>query len=161
MQLVKNFNNENIIKNSDDLLICADAGYSYIENTNLKVDILVGDFDSLDEIPTGIDIYKLPSEKDDTDLFVAIQEGIKKGYRVFDIYGALGGRIEHSYANIQILANLAKQGITATLIDQATTIQMLTEGTYIYKDIKGYLSLFQTSTSKNKRFAKWTERIID
>ena len=113
-----NFVNELITKEKDDLLICADAGYRYIKDKNIEVDLLVGDFDSIKELPENIDIYRLPKEKDETDLYVAILEGIKKGYKEFDIYGSLGGRIEHSIANIQILVNLAKQNIKATLIDQ-------------------------------------------
>ena len=70
---------------------------------NLDIDLIVGDFDSLCNIPANVNIYKLPKEKDETDLFVAIEEGMKKGYTEFHIYGALGGRIEHSIANIQIL----------------------------------------------------------
>lgn len=138
-----NFVNELITKEKDDLLICADAGYTYIKDKNIEVDLLVGDFDSIKELPENIDIYRLPKEKDETDLYVAILEGIKKGYKEFDIYGSLGGRIEHSIANIQILVNLAKQNIKATLIDQNTMINVLTEGTHIYnKELKGYISLF-------------------
>jgi thiamine pyrophosphokinase len=138
-----NFVNELIRKEKDDLLICADAGYTYIKDKNIEVDLLVGDFDSIKELPENINIYKLPKEKDETDLYVAILEGIKKGYKEFEIYGSLGGRIEHSIANIQILVNLAKQNIKATLIDQNTMINVLTEGTHIYnKELKGYISLF-------------------
>ena len=141
-----NFQNEVIIKEKDDLLICADAGYSYIKDTDLKVDLLVGDFDSLNDIPTNINIYKLPKAKDETDLYVAIEKGIKQGYTEFIIYGSLGGRIEHSIANIQILSKLATQKIKAKLIDQNTIVEVLTEGTYIYdKELNGYLSLFSLS----------------
>lgn len=141
-----NFQNEVIIKEKDDFLICADAGYSYIKDTDLKVDLLVGDFDSLNDIPTNINIYKLPKEKDETDLYVAIDEGIKQGYTEFLIYGSLGGRIEHSIANIQILSKLAIQKIKAKLIDQNTIVEVLTEGTYIYDpELNGYLSLFSLS----------------
>ena len=141
-----NFQNEVITKEKGDLLICADAGYSYIKDTGLQVDLVVGDFDSLNDIPNNVSIYKLPKEKDVTDLFVAIEEGIKHGYTYFEIYGALGGRIEHSIANIQILAKLAAQKIKAKIVDQNTIVEVLTEGTYIYdKELEGYLSLFSLS----------------
>ena len=136
-----NFQNEVITKEIGDLLNCADAGYSYIRDTKLKVDLLVGDFDSLNNLPNNIDIYKLPKEKDETDLYVAIEEGIKRGYRKFEIYGSLGGRIEHSIANIQILAKLAIQNIQAKLIDQNTIVEVLIEGTHIYDEsLQGYIS---------------------
>lgn len=141
-----NFQNEIINKEKDDLLICADAGYSYVKDMNIDVDLLVGDFDSLNSVPSSINIYKLPKEKDETDLYIAIEEGINKGYQEFYIYGALGGRIEHSFANIQILSKLAKQNIKAKLIDQNTVVEVLTEGVHIYsKDMIGYFSLFSLS----------------
>lgn len=46
------FNEKTIIKNSDDLLIIADAGYNNylkLDNYNTSdIDLLIGDFDSLD-----------------------------------------------------------------------------------------------------------------
>lgn len=153
-----NFQNEMIKKDKDDLLICADAGYSYVKDMNIEIDLLVGDFDSLSTIPSNINIYKLPKVKDETDLYIAIEEGIKRGYREFQIFGALGGRIEHSIANIQIISKLATQNIKAKLIDQNTIVEILTEGTYIYnKEMEGYLSLFSLSeksvlTIKNLKY---------
>lgn len=138
-----NFQNEIITKEKEDLLICADAGYSYVKDMNLDIDLIVGDFDSLCNIPANVNIYKLPKEKDETDLFVAIEEGMKKGYTEFHIYGALGGRIEHSIANIQILSNLTTRNIKAKLFDQNTIIEVLSLGTHIYsEEMNGYISLF-------------------
>lgn len=138
-----NFQNEIITKEKDDLLICADAGYSYVKDMNLDIDLIVGDFDSLCNIPANVNIYKLPKEKDETDLFVAIEEGMKKGYTEFHIYGALGGRIEHSIANIQILSNLTTRNIKAKLFDRNTIIEVLSLGTHIYsEEMNGYISLF-------------------
>ena len=148
------FNNPKIIKEKDDLLICADGGYLYARKLDLKVDLLVGDFDSLKNIPLDVQTVKLNKIKDETDLYIAIEEGIKRGYQTFDIYGALGGRIEHTIANIQILANLKSKGLTAKLIDDKTIVEMLSTGTYIYNERCGYISLFSytkesTITIKN------------
>jgi thiamine pyrophosphokinase len=148
------FNNPKIIKEKDDLLICADGGYLYARKLDLKVDLLVGDFDSLKDIPLDVQTVKLNKIKDETDLYIAIEEGIKRGYQTFDIYGALGGRIEHTIANIQILANLKSKGLTAKLIDDKTIVEMLSTGTYIYNERCGYISLFSytkesTITIKN------------
>ena len=148
------FNNPKIIKEKDDLLICADGGYLYARKQDLKVDLLVGDFDSLKDIPLDVQTVKLNKIKDETDLYIAIEEGIKRGYQTFDIYGALGGRIEHTIANIQILANLKIKGLTAKLIDDKTIVEMLSTGTYIYNERCGYISLFSytkesTITIKN------------
>ena len=137
------FPKEVIQKGNQDLLICADAGYIYAKKLNLAVDLLVGDFDSLTNIPSNINLYRLPKEKDETDLYISIEEGIKRGYQEFEIYGALGGRIEHSIANIQILSNIVAKGYKAKIIDQNTTVEVLTPGVHIYsKELQGYISLF-------------------
>lgn len=148
------FNNPKIIKEKDDLLICADGGYLYAAKQDLKVDLLVGDFDSLKDIPLDVETVKLNKIKDETDLYIAIEEGIKRGYQTFDIYGALGGRIEHTIANIQILVNLKSKGLNAKLIDDKTIVEILSTGTYIYNERCGYISLFSytkesTITIKN------------
>lgn len=143
------FNNPKIIKEKDDLLICADGGYLYAAKLGLKVDLLVGDFDSLKDIPLDVETVKLNKIKDETDLYIAIEEGIKRGYQTFDIYGALGGRIEHTIANIQILVNLKSKGLTAKLINDKTIVEILSTGTYIYNERCGYISLFSyTKESK-------------
>lgn len=153
-----NFINEHIVKESNDLVICADAGYMHAKNLGIIVDLVVGDFDSMIDIPKDTPILRLPQEKNETDLYIAIEEGIKRGYQDFDIYGALGGRIEHSIANIQILASLCEKNISAKLYDNQTVVELLPRGTYILdKSYSGYLSLFSYSpksviTLKNLKY---------
>ena len=57
--------------------------------------------DSLREAPRGGEIVRLPAEKDDTDMVAALRLGLARGYRDFRLYGAAGGRIDHTIANLQ------------------------------------------------------------
>ena len=94
-----------------DYIIAADAGYKYCRQYNLIPDLVLGDFDSLGDMPEHPNVIQLPVEKDDTDTGYAIKLGLEKGYRSFYIYGGLGGaRPDHSVANMQALIYLVNRG---------------------------------------------------
>ena len=143
--------NNKIVKEKDDFVICADSGYLHAKKTNIDVDLIVGDFDSLDilMIDQDISIIKTSSIKDETDMYLAIQEAIKRGYQNIDIYGALGGRIEHSLANITLLKYFVSYSIT--LIDGNLRIFVLKDKD-IYKidsQCFGYVSIFSLTPTSN------------
>ena len=73
-------------------------------------------------MPKYDNILKFPVEKDFTDTFLAYQEGAKRGYNSFVIYGGIGGRIDHTIANIQTLAHISKNGGRGFLIGNGTVI---------------------------------------
>ncbi len=108
---------------SGDLVIAADGGLTYLEQHGLAPDLVVGDFDSLKKIPqSGVKTIVLPKEKDDTDMVAALREGQNRGFRVFHIYGGTGGRLDHTLANIQCIADLAQKGFKGYLFDRDTVI---------------------------------------
>ena len=80
-----------LVADKDDYIICADGGYEYRNMLGREADMVVGDFDSLGRIPEEENRIVLPCEKADTDMAVAVQEGFKKGYKNFVLFGALGG----------------------------------------------------------------------
>ena len=63
----------------EDYVIAADAGLHYLEEKGTDPDLIVGDFDTLNYVPDKGNVLKLPAEKDDTDMFMAVKEGIKAG----------------------------------------------------------------------------------
>ena len=93
----------------EDFVIAADAGLRCLEERKVVPDLIVGDFDTLQYVPQGENVLKLPAEKDDTDMSIAIKEGIGAGFSVFHIYCGTGGRIDHTIANLQMLAYLAER----------------------------------------------------
>ena len=135
-----------LTKNAGDLRIAADAGYRHVKEAGIRADLYVGDGDSLLYTPEGIDTLILPSVKDDTDTLAALKEGLRRGYRRFHLYGALGGkRVSHSLANLQRLFFLADQGAEGTLVDENATVTLLPPGDYKMDLEGGYFSLFATS----------------
>lgn len=91
---------------------------------------MVGDFDSITGgRPTQNDhTIALPSEKDDPDLLSALKIGWLRGARTFHIYGALGGRIDHTISNIQLMALLADRGATGYLHGDGSIVTAICDG---------------------------------
>ena len=110
----------------------------------MKVDLLLGDMDSIQGDPEpDLPVIRMPREKDDTDTMAAIRHGLTLGYREFLLLGALGGRLDHTMANLQAAAFLSRQGARCILLDEETTAMLLTDGSIHLPRRQGYaLSLF-------------------
>jgi len=108
-----------------DYVIAADGGYTVLAKLGIEPDMLVGDFDSLEEIPNHPNIKESPVEKDDTDMMLAVKEGLKLGYNLFIINGGLGGRLDHTLANIQTLVYLANNNARGVLIGRSEQITVI------------------------------------
>ncbi len=131
------------IKKESDLLIAADAGYEYIIKNNLQPDIIIGDFDSFGEIPDAENVVKLNPVKDITDMHAAVEEGIRRGFRKFILYGAMGGRFDHSLANIQLTASLSQKGFSVSIADGERIITAITDSAIRFDSSeKGFISVF-------------------
>lgn len=129
-----------------DFVIAADGGLKYLEQLNIIPDIIVGDFDSLGRVPSGSNVIVLPCEKDDTDMSFAACEGLKRGYKHFRLYGASGGRFDHTLSNIALLASLSRQGAAASMSAGETTISAITDSELHFPaDAEGYVSVFSHS----------------
>ena len=95
----------------DDFVIAADGGWRVCRELDITPDLLLGDFDSLGEVPDFGHVLRLPVEKDDTDMVRAVKEGLAKGEKEFHLLGGMGGqRSDHTVANMQTLAYLAAHG---------------------------------------------------
>ena len=129
-----------------DLIIAADGGYSTLKKLNIKPDLVVGDFDSLGEVPENENIIKHPIKKDDTDTLLAVKIGLEKGYKNFIIYGAIGGRLDHTVASIQTATYLAENGGIAYIYAGSHTVTAIKNSSIKFKDTaKGYISVFALS----------------
>lgn len=106
----------NITEN--DYIICADSGYDYVYGTDIVPDFVIGDFDSAKSIPENIKTVKLPVEKDITDCAAALNEAVKYGYSDILLLGGTGGRFEHTFANISIMAAAANNGCNFEMADE-------------------------------------------
>lgn len=137
-----------------DYVIAADNGLTYLTQQGIVPDYVIGDYDSL--LPEGQAtlaelqaaaperIMTLPVEKNDTDTMAAARVGLAKGYRVFYLYGALGGsRLDHTLANIQTLAFLREQGARAYIMDtNCMMFVLMDEERRFHPGFRGDFSMF-------------------
>ncbi len=137
-----------ICPNENDILIAADGGYDVLKEKNLVPDILIGDFDSVkSELPCK-NVIKHPVEKDDTDTFLACKKGIEQNFSNFVIFGGVGGRIDHTFANIQALLWVAKRGGRAFLIGDDVVMTVISNEKLSFSDeFKGKISVFAQENS--------------
>ena len=128
----------------EDYLICADRGYAAATAAGLRPDLIVGDFDSYGgALPDDCEVVRLCPEKDDTDMMIAVKEGLRRGFSRFALFGGLGGRLGHTLANIQTLAYLSKQGARGFLCGERETVAAVTDGTVSFSATHtGYISVF-------------------
>jgi thiamine pyrophosphokinase len=81
--------------------------------------------------------------KDDTDTLAAAKLGISRGYKEFLIYGAMGGRLDHTMANIQAMIWILRNGGRASMLDGDTRVTVIGPGVFeIPEDFEGTVSLF-------------------
>lgn len=129
-----------------DYVIAADRGYDSLMAYGVTPDLVVGDFDSLGYTPTHPNLIQLPVEKDDTDVVFALRQGLDLGYRRFVLLGGVGGRLEHTLGNLQILDWLTTQGAQGFLAGEKTVATALRNGTLTFPStMAGYLSIFCNS----------------
>ena len=129
-----------------DYIIAADGGYRYLQKLGVYPDMVIGDFDSLLEKPKHSNLIELPAEKDDTDMLYALRIGLKKGYKIFYLYGGTGGRFEHTIANLQSLAFLSQHGAVGFLFGQDDVTTILQSPSVCFESqADGYISLFSFS----------------
>ncbi len=131
---------------ADDYVIAADAGLKYLEEDGIRCDMAVGDFDTLKYVPDHPNVIALKPEKDETDTWEAVHQGIKKGYSEFHIFCALGGRTDHSIANIQLLEYLARNGMKGILYGKNERLTCIRSGEIVLPAKNGgYISVFSLS----------------
>lgn len=110
----------------DAFVICADGGLGHCRPMDLRPHLLVGDLDSLETAPpAGVEQVTLSPDKDYTDSYHAAQEAMARGHRRLLLTGMLGGRLDHTLANIGLLAHLAEQGADALLTDGICELRAL------------------------------------
>lgn len=126
-----------------DFIIAADAGFLHLAGLSVVADLVVGDFDSLGVRPNHPNVVEHPREKDQTDMMLAIEEGLRRDYKKFVILGGLGGRLDHTYANIQTLSYLAQNNACGYLLGGGTAITVIRNSSMTFdSEKKGIISIF-------------------
>ena len=145
-----NFEENSLNIQKDDFVIAADGGLQHLNKLEIVPDLVIGDMDSLSSKELLVEVRKkevsiqtLPQKKDDTDMLAAIKKGLEKGYQQFVLFGALGGRMDHSIANMQCLVYLKKHGACGIIRDGNQCLEVIRNEKKEFPSFyKGYFSAF-------------------
>lgn len=128
----------------ESFVIAADGGYRHLENAGIKPDVVLGDFDS-SPVPEHPHVVRHSAEKDDTDMLLALKTGLELGYVNFVLLGGMGGRLDHTLANIQTLTYLSRRGARGLLFGGGTAISAITDSRMQFSEkCSGTVSVFST-----------------
>ncbi|NOY59272.1 MAG: thiamine diphosphokinase [Calditrichaeota bacterium] len=106
-----------------DFIICADGGTEYALQLGLTPDLVIGDLDSISAQTLqavrekGVEIRRYPQAKDQTDLELALGEGLRHAAKEILILSAFGGRVDQFLANIFLLVRYHSKGIRLSIAD--------------------------------------------
>ncbi len=103
---------------SGDLVLAADAGYEVCRREGIVPDLVLGDFDSMEQPKDAENVLRVPVEKDDTDTMLAVKTALENGCDTIYLYGGTGGkRLDHTLANLQTLLFIRRRGARGYLYD--------------------------------------------
>jgi len=135
-----NYHKDSLKIDPGDLLVAADGGARHCQALGLVPQVLIGDFDSLEpgELSAfetqGVEVIQHPARKDYTDLELALQFAVEKGYREILVLGALGNRWDQTFANLLISASKAFAEVNIRLVDGPHEILLMRSGQVVELD---------------------------
>ena len=105
-----------------DLVIAADGGATNARRLGLHPSVIIGDMDSIDPAygaeleAAGVQFVRYPTNKDATDLELALRYAIKHGARAITLIGAMGGRPDQALANVFLLTLPVLDGVAVRVV---------------------------------------------
>ncbi|PLS16636.1 thiamine diphosphokinase [Bacillus sp. M6-12] len=117
-----------------------DRGVFVLLEKGIKPHTAFGDFDSVNKHELSLITAQLgeldiqPSEKDETDMEIAFNWALSQKPEKIFIFGATGGRLDHMFANIQLLSReqvlLDSDEMEIHIVDRLNKITAKKPGTY-------------------------------
>ena len=130
-------------KDEEEYIVGVDQGAILLVRHNMRIDLAIGDFDSVTDEEykqieaVAVETKKFRTRKDYTDLYLAIEDILEFDYRKIIIYGAMGGRFDHSYANLSLL----RLG-SISIVTEDALLYTLHPGTHRIRNKYKYISFF-------------------
>ncbi|MBQ7829912.1 MAG: thiamine diphosphokinase [Clostridia bacterium] len=116
----------------NDLVIAADAGYKNAALMGAHINILIGDFDSLGDIPDDVDeVFRLPEEKDVTDTQIAVDMAVERGADEIVIVGSTSGRLDHTLSTLAILEKYWEKRLPIYIVNGQNRVRYIRDSGFI------------------------------
>lgn len=134
---------------NDQIWVGVDWGVQGLFELGIQPDYAFGDFDSLADFekrpwPNEMTTFTFESEKDETDLELALDWALSMKPEIIEIYGATGGRLDHEWTNLQLLQKGIGTSTNLAIIDKSNWITVKGRGLHQIKKCKTlpYVSFF-------------------
>jgi len=127
-------------------IVCCDGGVRHADKLNVKPDVIVGDMDSIAAAElerreaSGTKILRYPANKDATDTQLVLEYALELKPAAVEIWGALGGRVDHALANLFLL-DWSKE-VSIKLIDEYCEAFIVRKKASFSKAVGQTVSLF-------------------
>ena len=132
---------------ASSFVIAADGGSRHLLRLDHPPDVLIGDLDSLPREAeawremNGGNMILYPHDKNETDLELALLYAVHHFDEDIQIFGALGGRLDQTLANIMLLAHPALAGRRVELVTEDQRAWLVTEQAEVQGRIGDLISL--------------------
>lgn len=128
----------------NSIWVGVDRGVFTLIKRGITPNLAFGDFDSvtqeeLKEIERKVkNLAKFSPEKDETDMELAVNWAIEQNPERIRLFGATGGRLDHLFANVQLLLKpvYLELSVQIEIIDAQNNIYLKGKGTHQIKKIK-------------------------
>lgn len=124
-----------------EIIIGVDSGLEFLYQNQIVPTHIVGDFDSVNtEIlnlyrdNAQIPIRQFNPVKDATDTEIAVRLAMELGVKQLWILGATGTRLDHVWANVQVLKIAHDAGVKAYILDKCNRISLVEKETCLSKE---------------------------
>ena len=132
-----------------DIVVCADSGYKNAVKMGVKIDVLVGDFDSLGKIPDDVgEVVQVPAEKNQTDTQLAVDIALDRGADEIVIVASTSGRCDHALSSLAILEYLHAKKKIAYIVNGQNRVRFLRDsGVILIRSQYKYFSVITLDAS--------------
>jgi len=140
----------------DAYIISVDGGLHHLDYLNIKPDVIIGDFDSIDHAlleryrTYDIPIHSYPSRKDATDSELAIDYAIELSPKEVTLMGMTGKRMDHAITNIHLLKRFWNHDILACVLDYYNRIYYCNGDMTLHGEIGDFVSIVPISQEVKK-----------
>jgi thiamine pyrophosphokinase len=129
-----------------DMWVGVDRGVLTLIQNGIQPQLAFGDFDSVTPEELLLikgkvkELNRFKPEKDETDMELALNWALEQSPERIQLFGATGGRLDHLFANVQLLIKpvLQKNPVQIEIIDRKNIVYIKSAGEY--------------TIQKNKRF---------
>lgn len=119
---------DKVVNLNEMFVIGVDGGCNYLIENNIKMDLAIGDFDSIKDRNLLKDIETITkTNMDYSDLELAVEYCLEKKFKKAYLFGFTGKRSDHFLFNIRMIQKMFQLGIEVYMVDEFNVITFIDE----------------------------------